>query len=89
MISLLFRHTTTLGVREAILRRTVLERRVESVATAFGPVRRKIASGFGVERVKYEYEDLARIAREQGCSIDAVREAVQADKQCLSLRSES
>ena len=89
MISLLFRHTTTLGVREAVLRRTVLERRVESVATAFGPVRRKIASGFGVERVKYEYEDLARIAREQGCSIDAVREAVQADKQCLSLRSES
>ena len=89
MISLLFRHTTTLGVREAVLRRAVLERRVDTVETAFGPVRRKIASGFGVERVKYEYEDLARIALEQGISIDTVRQAIQADKQCLSLHAEA
>lgn len=101
MISLLFRHTTTLGVREAVLRRSVLTRRTETVETAFGPVRRKVAAGYGAERVKYEYEDLARIAKEQGISIDAVREAVEADgkvpslqtekanKQCLSLRSES
>ena len=114
MISLLFRHTTTLGVREVALRRSVLPRRVETVETAFGPVRRKVAAGFGVERVKYEHEDLARIAREQGISIDAVQEALpvahwcaplqnteqadgkvpsiqteKADKQCLSLRSES
>ena len=73
LISLLFRHTTTLGVREAALRRTVLDRRVETVQTRFGPVRRKIASGFGAERVKYEYEDLARIAREQGLSLETVR----------------
>ena len=101
MISLLFRHTTTLGVREAVLRRSVLTRRAETVETAFGPVRRKLAAGYGAERVKYEYEDLARIAKEQGISLDAVREAVEADgkvpslqtekanKQCLSLRSES
>ena len=77
--SLLFRHTTTLGVRELAMRRAVLERRVETVETAFGPVRVKIASGFGVERVKYEYEDLAKIAREQGISVDAVREAIKTD----------
>ena len=34
MISLLFRHTTTLGVREAVLRRSVLTRRTETVETA-------------------------------------------------------
>ena len=89
MLSLLFRHTSTLGVREAVVQRTVLERRVEPVNTAFGPVRRKIAAGYGVERVKYEYEDLARIARERGLSIDAVRQAMQADKQCLSLHAEA
>jgi len=87
MISLLFRHTTTLGVREAVLRRSVLERRVDTVETVFGPVRRKLASGFGVEQVKYEYEDLAEIARKRGLSIDAVREAIQAGKQCLSLQT--
>ena len=73
LISLLFRHTTTLGVREAVLRRTVLDRRVETVRTRFGPARRKVASGFGVERAKYEYEDLSRIAREQGLTLEIVR----------------
>jgi len=32
-------------------------------------VRRKISKGYGVERSKYEYDDLARIARERGVSI--------------------
>ncbi|MBO4418932.1 MAG: nickel pincer cofactor biosynthesis protein LarC [Oscillospiraceae bacterium] len=88
MTGLLFRHTTTLGVRESAMRRAVLERRTETVETEFGPLRRKIATGYGVRQEKYEYEDLARVAREQGLSIDAVREAVLADKQCF-LRSES
>lgn len=84
MLSQLFRHTTTLGVREAILNRSVLERRVETVETAFGPLQRKTASGFGVERVKYEYEDLARIAREQGCSLDEIQKAFPPGGRCPS-----
>ena len=71
------------------MRRSVLERRVETVETAFGPVRRKIAAGYGVRREKYEYEDLARIAKEQGISLDEARKLADfADKQCLSLRRE-
>ncbi len=90
MSALLFRHTTTLGVRELTMRRSVLERRVETVQTEYGPVQRKIATGYGVERVKYEYEDLARIAREQNMTLDEARKLADfADKQCLSLRSKS
>ena len=73
MVALLFRHTTTLGVREAALRRTVLDRKVETVQTRFGPVRRKVAEGYGIRREKYEYEDLAKIAREQGLTLETVR----------------
>ena len=72
MISLLLRHTTTLGVREFPCRRTVLERRVETVETPLGPVRKKVAEGFGVHREKWEYEDLARLARERGCSLEEI-----------------
>ena len=90
MSALLFRHTTTLGVRELTMRRSVLERRVETVQTEYGPVQRKIAAGYGVERVKYEYEDLARIARGQNMTLDEARKLADfADKQCLSLRSKS
>lgn len=62
LVRQIFRHTTTLGIRQARLHRYTLERSVEAVQTPHGPVRKKIASGYGVTRSKYEYEDLAQIA---------------------------
>ena len=76
MTSLLFRYTTTLGVRSCVKQRSVLERKIETLETSFGPVRVKTSSGFGVVQKKYEYEDLARIAKERGISLDAARELV-------------
>ena len=69
IVELLFRHTTTLGVRESLCRRYVLERSVETRETPWGSVRVKSASGYGVTRRKYEYEDLADIARKSGRSL--------------------
>lgn len=82
LTELLFRHTTTLGVRETQTRRYILERRMTELETPYGPVRRKDAFGYGVARSKYEYEDLARIARERGMSIrEAEEEARRAEKE--------
>ena len=72
-LSLLFRHTSTLGVRESAMRRAVLHRRTDAAATPFGDVRVKTATGYGVTKTKYEYEDIARIARAQGMSLAEVR----------------
>jgi uncharacterized protein (TIGR00299 family) protein len=66
---LIFRHTTTLGVRATEHRRAVLTRRTEERATKYGAVRVKIAEGYGVRREKAEYEDVARLARENGVGI--------------------
>ena len=79
VLNALFTHTATLGVREAGLRRYVLARETETVQTVFGPVRRKRAHGWGVERAKWEYEDLAAIARREGMTLDAVRRVIDAD----------
>ncbi len=65
MVRLLFLHTTTLGIRESVCQRHTLRRWTERVETPYGPVRVKKAEGYGVRREKPEYEDLARIAREQ------------------------
>lgn len=77
MAELLLRHTTTLGVRETLCRRYTLCRTEETVDTPFGPVGRKLSQGFGVRREKWEYEDLARIAREQNLTLSQLREILK------------
>ena len=76
MVELIFKHTSTLGIRENVMNRYVLSRRTETVKTQYGPVRVKKASGYGVERSKYEYDDIARIASEQQLSMDKVKENI-------------
>ncbi len=73
----LFCSTTTLGVRETRCRRHTLERSMETAESAYGEVRVKTARGFGTERDKPEYEDLARLARENGVSLRQVRESIR------------
>lgn len=69
LVGLMFRHTTTLGVRECALRRHTLARSIATADTPLGPVRRKDGAGYGVTRSKYEYDDLAALARDRGISL--------------------
>ena len=73
----LFKHTTTLGVRETPLSRYTMTRRVETVQTALGAVRCKVSEGYGVVRRKFEYDDLARLAREQNRSLQEITEQIE------------
>jgi len=75
-VHLIFKYTTTIGIRELISERYILDRREDTLDTAYGTVRCKRVSGYGVERYKFEYEDLARIARECGISIAEARKLV-------------
>ena len=73
MVSLIFKDTTTIGIREQELGRYVLDRRMEMVETPYGPVRRKISFGYGVEKAKWEYDDLAMIAEREGKTLSEIR----------------
>ncbi|MDE5931744.1 MAG: LarC family nickel insertion protein, partial [Lachnospiraceae bacterium] len=77
MIQTVFKYTTTIGIRESVLNRYVLDRHIETFETAYGAVRCKISSGYGIERRKYEYVDLSRIAREKNFSIQEAAELVK------------
>ena len=70
-------HTTTIGVRETACRRYVMERSVQILETPYGAVRRKDSRGHGITRSKYEYEDLARIAREQNISLAEAKALIE------------
>lgn len=79
MVQQIFRHTTTLGIRETVLNRYTLERKTETIQTPYGPVRQKVASGYGVRRCKAEYEDLARLARQQDLDLRTLKESFSSE----------
>ena len=62
MLRCLFKHTTTLGVREYVCNRYSLTRSIDTVQTEYGAVRIKKAEGYGIKRSKPEYDDLAKLA---------------------------
>jgi uncharacterized protein (TIGR00299 family) protein len=80
MLALLFRHTSTLGVRETAVKRYVLNRTVTARRTQYGTVSVKESSGYGVKKRKYEYEDLARIAREKGLSLKEAQDPIESEE---------
>jgi hypothetical protein len=77
LVPLIFKHTTTIGIRQSIQERFTLDRTFETRETELGPVRVKKVSGYGVRREKAEYDDLARLARQHGKSIAEVRKLVK------------
>ena len=80
LLRLLFLHTTTIGVREYLCNRYTLARTSKSITTPDGEVKIKAVSGWGVNREKPEYEDMVRIARETGRSLEQVKESLSAYK---------
>ena len=74
LLKCLFHHTTTLGVREHLCPRHTLGRSFRKAETPWGEVTVKRAEGWNVFREKPEYEDLAKIARENGLSLREVKE---------------
>ena len=80
ILELIFKHTTTIGVRETVSRRYVMDRSVTVLDTPYGEVRKKQSSGYGASRCKYEYEDIARIAKERDIGIDEVIRQIEGDE---------
>ena len=73
LIKEIFKHTTTIGIRENTSSRYILSREIVKADTPYGEVRIKKSSGFDVNRSKLEYEDLAGIARRTGKSLLALK----------------
>jgi uncharacterized protein (TIGR00299 family) protein len=73
LIDLLFRETTTIGVRTYEVRRKTLERELVPVETAFGSVHMKLSRMNGsLLNATPEYEDCQRIAAERNVPLKEV-----------------
>jgi uncharacterized protein (TIGR00299 family) protein len=75
---LLFRETTTLGIRRVAVQRQALARSFEQVQTPYGPVQVKVATlPDGSQRATPEYEDCRRLAEQAGVPLRDVIDAAK------------
>jgi len=76
MLQLIFKHTTTLGIREYSSNRHTLQRE----QTEFGSVKIKTSQGFGIKKSKLEYEEVAAMARKHDYSIAEAQARIKYEK---------
>ena len=75
-LKLIFKYTTTLGVREYICKRYGLTRNVKTIESSLGDILLKESYGYGISKEKLEYEDLARIAKEKNLSLKEIKKEI-------------
>lgn len=79
LAEVLFRHTSTFGIRHTMMQRIMLERHWQTVETPYGPIRVKIGTWQGRETsASPEYEDVKAAARAHDVPAKTVYAAAQA-----------
>ncbi|MBI5096665.1 MAG: nickel pincer cofactor biosynthesis protein LarC [Nitrospirae bacterium] len=75
---LVFKETTTLGIRGSKVTRSILKREIKEVELPYGKVRVKISGGpGGVSNISPEYEDCKRLALETGVPLKDIMDTVK------------
>ena len=78
MTTILFRETSTLGIREQTVERHALPRTIEHVDTAYGTIHVKVAQlGHGEVKTSPEHDDCRKLAEAQHVPLRVVTQAAQ------------
>lgn len=72
MEDIIFKETTTIGIRRVRMERTVLERREETRRTSYGEVAVKVCTHNGEEYVYPEYESAKELAKNTGVPLKEI-----------------
>lgn len=77
--ALIFKHTTTIGIRKNNCERYTLERRVETLKTPHGDIKIKVCEGYGVKKIKPEYDDIESLALKNNASFEEILKSINID----------
>lgn len=76
LIDLIFKETTSIGVRLTRVEKVFLKREIKELQTKLGKVRVKISHFKGDKKISLEYEDIKKIAEEKNLPISEVYSVV-------------
>lgn len=74
--NIIFRETTTIGIRTYPVQRTILERRIENIDTPYGTIRTKVCRFKGENMFYPEYEDVKKCCRKTGKAFNEIMKSV-------------
>lgn len=72
MEEIIFKNTTSIGIRKMKMDRTILEREIVIEETKYGPVRYKLSKYNNMEFYSPEYDDIKDICNKTGMGFKAV-----------------
>lgn len=73
---IIFRQTTTIGIRRAVMERTVMERTCRTVETPYGAAQVKLCRHGDVKKIYPEYESVAALCRAGGRDFGEVYQVI-------------
>ncbi|WP_367378523.1 nickel pincer cofactor biosynthesis protein LarC [Enterococcus gilvus] len=73
MVKILFETTSSIGVRQQLLDRKIMQRTVRLEKTALGDVHVKHLSYQGFSKISFEHDELLALAKEKRCTITEVK----------------
>ena len=76
MEQIIFKHTTTIGIRRMLVERTILPRTVMDMSTSLGTVSVKVCQIGGERRFYPEYESVAAICRKENLPYSKVYQTI-------------
>ncbi len=76
-IDLIFKHTSTIGVRYSTVKRKILSREIKTINSSFGEVRCKVSGTSDTQKCKIEHDDLVALSQKTGHSIAFLRQQIE------------
>ncbi|MBE3021814.1 MULTISPECIES: nickel pincer cofactor biosynthesis protein LarC [Campylobacter] len=73
---LIFKHTSSIGVREYLVSKTELSRKIEKISTKYGEISVKISTFEGMEKIKPEFDECEAAAIKFNISIQEIKDEV-------------
>ena len=80
IIETIFKYTSTIGVRESIMNRYIVERNIDEKNNKLCTIEVVKSFGYGCEKEKVEYSTLSELALKNNMSISQVKKIISEDK---------
>ena len=76
LAEVVFLHTSSIGLRKSLVRRTVMQRQMQTVKTSFGDIEVKVCTYGDIKKSYPEFESVKKAAQAHGATLNQVLKSI-------------